>query len=215
VPAYQARQIAAAIRHLSVEQAKWVDARLAPLLGAVSWGRLQTLLEAASYQADPVGAEHQASAAAQERFVRLGRASEQGLKLIIARATAGDAIWFKATGPAAGAAAAALPGRCVPVCRRGEPPHGMDHTIPYLSPDKGGPPGQTGIGNLGPHVRRNHRRKTHAGWQVRQPEPGTWLWRSPTAGSTWSTPPAPTHSATPNSPKLSGRPRQVRQELVS
>jgi hypothetical protein len=55
----------------------------------------------------------------------------------------------------------------------------IDHTIPYLSPDKGGPPGQTRIGNLGPHVRRNHRRKTHAGWQVRQPEPGTWLWHSP------------------------------------
>jgi hypothetical protein len=55
----------------------------------------------------------------------------------------------------------------------------MDHTTPYLSPDAGGPPGQTRIGNLGPHVRRNHRRKTHAGWQVRQPEPGTWLWRSP------------------------------------
>ncbi|HZL75552.1 MAG TPA: hypothetical protein VFB83_09270, partial [Propionibacteriaceae bacterium] len=55
----------------------------------------------------------------------------------------------------------------------------IDHTIPYLSPDRGGPPGQTRIGNLGPHVRRNHRRKTHAGWQVRQPEPGVWLWRSP------------------------------------
>jgi hypothetical protein len=55
----------------------------------------------------------------------------------------------------------------------------MDHTIPYLSPDKGGPPGQTRIGNLGPHVRRNHRQKTFGHWQVRQPEPGTWLWRSP------------------------------------
>jgi hypothetical protein len=29
--------------------------------------------------------------------VRLGRSSERGLKLIIGRATAGDAIWFKAT----------------------------------------------------------------------------------------------------------------------
>jgi hypothetical protein len=29
--------------------------------------------------------------------VRLGRASEHGLKVIIARATAGDAIWFTAT----------------------------------------------------------------------------------------------------------------------
>ena len=55
----------------------------------------------------------------------------------------------------------------------------LDHTIPYLSPDQGGPPGQTRIGNLGPHTRYHHRLKTHGGWQVRQPEPGTWLWRSP------------------------------------
>jgi hypothetical protein len=55
----------------------------------------------------------------------------------------------------------------------------IDHTIPYLSPDKGGPPGQTLIGNLGPHTRYHHRIKTHRSWQVRQPEPGTWLWRTP------------------------------------
>ena len=61
------------------------------------WGRLQTLLDAAIYQADPNGAEQQAAAAAQQRFVQLGRKSEHGLKLIIAKAAAGDAIWFKAT----------------------------------------------------------------------------------------------------------------------
>jgi len=55
----------------------------------------------------------------------------------------------------------------------------LDHTIRYLSPDSGGPPGQTSIGNLGPFTRRHHLLKTHAGWQVRQPEPGTCLWRSP------------------------------------
>ena len=55
----------------------------------------------------------------------------------------------------------------------------IDHTIPYLNPDHGGPPGQTSIGNLGPHTRHHHRLKTHSNWQVRQPEPGTWLWRSP------------------------------------
>ena len=54
-------------------------------------------LDAAIYQADPDGAEQQAAAAAQQRFVRLGRNSEHGLKLIIAKAAAGDAIWFKAT----------------------------------------------------------------------------------------------------------------------
>jgi hypothetical protein len=66
-------------------------------MGAVSWGRLERLLEAAIIAADPDAAERAAAAAAQERFVRLGRASEHSLKLIIARATAGDAIWFKAT----------------------------------------------------------------------------------------------------------------------
>jgi hypothetical protein len=74
-----------------------VDAQLAPSLGKLSWGRLHTLLEATIIEADPVGAEQQAAQAAQERFVRLGRSSEHGLKMIIARATAGDAIWFKAT----------------------------------------------------------------------------------------------------------------------
>ena len=97
VPAYQARQIATATRHLTAEQAGWVDAQLAPSLGAVSWGRFQTLLEAKIIDADPVGAEQQAAFAAQHRFLRLGRSSEHGLKLIIARANAGDAIWFKAT----------------------------------------------------------------------------------------------------------------------
>ena len=378
VPAYQARHIATTTRHLTAEQAAYVDTQLAPSLGAVSWGRLQTLLDAKIIQADPVGAEQQAAAAAQERFVRLGRNSEHGLKLIIARATAGDAIWFKATidriadiltrrgdldsvdirrskaigilaqpalalqllcqhqhddwdGPAeptedehrreeepdqaehhhvdqnqtdqaeqhhaeqqAGPAAehdqtapadtvddqrpmsdpaegnthrslqilpppfhpdrarpraiiyvhlseeALTAGRGLARVEQVGPvllsrlqallgdhctislkpvidlPTGytpvdsyeiparlreqlqlrnpadvfpyaaavsrridLDHTIPYLSPDKGGPPGQTRIGNLGPHTRYHHRLKTHAGWQVRQPEPGTWLWRSP------------------------------------
>ena len=55
----------------------------------------------------------------------------------------------------------------------------LDHTIPYLHPTTAVRPGQTKIGNLGPHTRRHHRHKTHGDWQVRQPEPGTWLWRTP------------------------------------
>ena len=362
VPAYQARRIASATRHLTAEQAATVDQRIAPSLGAVSWGRLESLLEAAIIAADPDGAEQAADAAAQERFVRLGRASEHGLKLIIARATAGDAIWFKATidriadilahdgdldpveirrskaigilaqpaqalqllcrhhhddwdGPDEPADAEAtsqrrnhlrrirrfrctwrssqdrdqpadLPSLAFARTAAGDTDHhslnvtpppfdpararpravvyvhvaaealtagsgiarvenvgpvmlgqlqtllgnrcsiglkpvidlpaghipldcyeisaslreqlllrypadvfpyaaavsrsiDIDHTIPYLNPDRGGPPGQTRIGNLGPHVRRHHNVKTHGRWHVRQPEPGTWLWRSP------------------------------------
>ena len=368
-PAYQARHIATATRHLTKDQAAFVDAHLARSLGAVSWSRFHTLLEAAIYEADPVGAEQRAALAAQERFVRLGRNSEHGLKIIIARATAGDAIWFKATidriadiltrqgdtdtidvrrskaigilaqpaealrllcqhqdddsggspepadpdqepaqdepaldepardqhaapedgeegtesdrgadsgsvedqpsDPASGEAshrslqilpppfnpdrarpraivyvhlsvealtagtgiarvenvgpvllsrlqlllgdhcsislkpvidlpAGHIPVDCyeIPTSLREQLqlrypadvfPYAntvsrsvdMDHTIPYLSPDKGGPPGQTRIGNLGPHIRYHHRVKTFGGWQVWQPEPGTWLWRSP------------------------------------
>jgi hypothetical protein len=56
----------------------------------------------------------------------------------------------------------------------------LDHTIPYQPVDDSGPPGQTSPGNLGPLGRRAHRAKTHGGWQVQQPFPGIYLWRSPT-----------------------------------
>jgi Domain of unknown function (DUF222) len=368
-PAYQARHIAAVTRHLSAEQAGFVDQRLAPALGAISFGRLQALLQAAIIEADPVGAEQAAEAAAKERFVRLGRSSEHGLKMIFARVAAGDALWIKAAGdriadilgrqgdsdsieirrskalgilaqpaealqllcqhqdddwdgstepddldlePAqdqidldqtdaaamrpepvggrddafqtdhttpveddhsqgalsdeaahrslqivpppfdpnkarpraiiylhlsqeavsAGTGVARveeigpvalsrlhmlLGDRCtitiklvidlpaghtpvdayeIPASLREQLllrnpadvfPYAaavsrhfdIDHTIPYLSPDRGGPPDQTRIGNVGPHTRYHHRVKTHGGWQVRQSEPGTWVWRSP------------------------------------
>jgi hypothetical protein len=47
--------IAKATRHLTLEQTAAVDARIAPSLGALPWGRLQTLMEAAIVEADPDG----------------------------------------------------------------------------------------------------------------------------------------------------------------
>jgi len=55
----------------------------------------------------------------------------------------------------------------------------LDHTKAYSPPVRGGPPGETGVHNLGPLLRFEHRMKTHGRCQVRQPEPGVWLWRSP------------------------------------
>jgi hypothetical protein len=55
----------------------------------------------------------------------------------------------------------------------------LDHTLRYVPPDEGGPPGQTRIGNLGRMTRRHHRIKTHGRWQVKQPYPGIFIWRSP------------------------------------
>ena len=35
------------------------------------------------------------------------------------------------------------------------------------------------MSNLGPLGRFGHRLKTHGRWRLKQPEPGTYLWRSP------------------------------------
>jgi hypothetical protein len=56
-----------------------------------------------------------------------------------------------------------------------------DHTKPYRR-DRDGKPaekGQTGLHNLGKMTTYHHRVKTHGRWQVRQPFPGIYLWRSP------------------------------------
>ncbi|GAB3915695.1 hypothetical protein GCM10011575_22340 [Microlunatus endophyticus] len=54
----------------------------------------------------------------------------------------------------------------------------LDHTIAYQPPDRGGPPGQTGIDNLGPLTRREHRHKTFGQTAVRQPDPDTHVWKT-------------------------------------
>ena len=54
-----------------------------------------------------------------------------------------------------------------------------DHSTPYVPPGRGGPPGQTGLHNLGPLARSHHRAVTHGRWRRRQPEPGTYVFRSP------------------------------------
>ena len=96
VPGHHARRVAQATRQLSQEAAARVDNEIAGKLSSLSYGRLETCLEAAVYKADPAAAEAEAELALRDRFVRLGRTSRFGLKLIIARATAGDALYFNA-----------------------------------------------------------------------------------------------------------------------
>jgi hypothetical protein len=55
-----------------------------------------------------------------------------------------------------------------------------DHSKKYVPKHQGGPKGQTRPDNLGPLRRPEHRVKTHGrGWRHYQPEPGTYLWRTP------------------------------------
>ena len=57
-----------------------------------------------------------------------------------------------------------------------------DHTRPYVPPDHGGPPGQTGPANLAGLTTWHHRIKTHGSWTLKQPFPGIYLWRDPHGG---------------------------------
>lgn len=357
VEAWKARKVAARLRAYGLAQAQalWVDMQVTPYVGSLPWSRLWDRLEAKIVEVDPVAAEERARAQAMARFVRTGRSNEYGLSTIVARASAGDAVFFVAmcdrlaqilalegdsdpvearrskaigiladparalamlqrhaalddvadvagaadpagpgVGPDAGEAGEAGPAGdpgslgthcttcgavvgdrgafvrpmrvdpaklrpsatlfihtsreafergtgvarvegigpvtvaqavemlghanvavrevidlaedrpvdgyevpermreivfqrspgCVFPYSGGAPPsrgRDADHTVPYLAPDKGGPPGQTRVGNLGFMSRGAHRVKTHApGWRHHQPEPGVHYWRTPT-----------------------------------
>jgi hypothetical protein len=54
-----------------------------------------------------------------------------------------------------------------------------DHPTPYVPPDQGGPPGQTGDHNDAPVTRTHHRIKTHQPYDVRQLGLGTYRWTTP------------------------------------
>lgn len=97
MPAWKARRVAQASRHLSRDAAMQVDATVARAITGLPWARFETLLAAKLIEADPHAADEQAKIWEAERFVRAGRTNQSGLKLLIAKANAGDVIWFMAT----------------------------------------------------------------------------------------------------------------------
>jgi hypothetical protein len=54
-----------------------------------------------------------------------------------------------------------------------------DHPTPYVPPDRGGPPGQTGDHNDAPLTRTHHRVKTHLGYDLCQLGLGAYRWVTP------------------------------------
>ena len=69
-----------------------------------------------------------------------------------------------------------------------------DHTIPA-------PTGPTTAANLGNGCRRHHRAKTHAGFTLDQPEPGVFVWQTPT-GHRYAVEPEPLPTGTWPAPVL-------------
>jgi hypothetical protein len=96
VRAWQARKIAEQTRPLSWEACADVDHALSDLVGMMPWPRFATILSATILQADPALAAERAEKARTTQDV-FSFDSDDGLKTIIAKAGAGDAIWFLAT----------------------------------------------------------------------------------------------------------------------
>ncbi len=55
----------------------------------------------------------------------------------------------------------------------------LDHTVPWVPPDEGGPPGQTATSNLTRLCRFHHRVKTHGGWTYQRTHDTEVTWTSP------------------------------------
>jgi hypothetical protein len=96
VRAWQARKIAEQTRVLSWEACADVDHALSDFVGMMPWPRFAKILSAAVLEADPGLAAERAERARTTQAV-FSFDSEDGLKTVVARAAAGDAIWFLAT----------------------------------------------------------------------------------------------------------------------
>jgi hypothetical protein len=96
VRAWQARKIAEQTRPLTWQACADVDHALSDFVDMMPWPRFAKILSAAILQADPAAAAERAERARATQDV-FSFDSEDGLKTIIAKAAAGDAIWFMAT----------------------------------------------------------------------------------------------------------------------
>ncbi len=91
---------------------------------------------------------------------------------------------------------------CVfPWCGRDARTCDLDHIVPYVPPDEGGPPGQTNPQNLAPLCRRHHRAKTFTGWTYQRARDGTYAWTSPHARTSTVGPTAPAAPPRPRPPR--------------
>ena len=96
VRGWQARRIAEQTRALSWQACADVDHALSDFVGMMPWPRFATILSATVLEADPALALERAERARTTQDV-FSFDSEDGLKTVVAKATAGDAIWFLAT----------------------------------------------------------------------------------------------------------------------
>jgi hypothetical protein len=92
-----ARKVATLSRSLPIDKVGLVDAAVAEAIGTETPGRVIRLAEAKVIEADPQDHAAKVADAARRRYVALSRSDQAGLRTIIARVNAGDAVWVDAT----------------------------------------------------------------------------------------------------------------------
>jgi hypothetical protein len=94
---YVARRVAKLSRHLPADKVHVVDTAVARVIAHESGGRTIAVAEAKVIEADPELHHQRVEAEKKRRYVGTGRTDEHGLRTIIARIEAGDAVWVEAT----------------------------------------------------------------------------------------------------------------------
>ena len=91
-----ARRVAKLSRHLPADRVGVVDRAVAAIIGNESGGRVLAVAEAKIIEADPALHQERVEAERRRRYVSSGRTDEYGLRTVIARVEAGDAVWVEA-----------------------------------------------------------------------------------------------------------------------
>ncbi len=94
---YIARRVARLSRHLPVARVGIVDSAVARIIDHEAGGRVLAVAEAKIIEADPALHDQRVEAERARRYVGMGRSDEFGLRTVIARIEAGDAVWVEAT----------------------------------------------------------------------------------------------------------------------
>ena len=95
-PAWLARKVARLTRRLPADRVGIVDAAVAEAVSGESPGRVLAICEAKVIAADPAAHAERVEAQRRRRYVALSRTDEFGLRHVIARVNAGDAVWIDA-----------------------------------------------------------------------------------------------------------------------
>ncbi|RYC07363.1 hypothetical protein [Nocardioides zhouii] len=95
--AWVARRVARLSRHLPVDNVSLVDSAVSRMIATEATGRVLTVAEAKVIEADPELHDERCEAERQRRYLGLGRTDEYGLRTLIARLEAGDAVAVDAT----------------------------------------------------------------------------------------------------------------------